>query len=113
MTTKCKYRARNSLSFKKFIDRLDKGLPLFVAYGEGQRSIMHHDNCRNLHWCSWQFSTASSSGAEFINTTKHHPSFTYEDSVSLRDMNVYRNKYNKNFAFRTLKAAEQYIQDIS
>lgn len=113
MTTKCRRRAINSLSFKKFIDRLDKGLPLFVAYGETRPSVVRHDDCRNLHWRPWNYPTASSAGADFINTIKHYPSFIHEDCISLKDMNVYRNKYNKNFAFRTLKAAEQYIQDIS
>lgn len=112
MTTGCRRRARNSLSFKKFTDRLDKGLPIFMAHGQEKNGgINRHDDCRNLHWYAWRYPTASSAGAEFINTTKHHSSLVFEDHMSLTDMNVYRNKYNQNFVFRTLKAAEAWIQN--
>lgn len=106
-------RAKNSLSLKKFIDRLNKGLPIFVAHGaEINGSIERHDNCRCLHWRRWLYPTNSNDGAEFIRTSLHHSSYVHEGVVSLNDVNVYRNRYNRNFAFRTRKAAEQFIQDI-
>lgn len=110
-------RAKNSLSLKKFIDRLNRGLPIFVAHGaEMNGSIDRHDDCRCLHWHRWQYPSNSSDGAEFILTSLHRSSDVpegYESFVSLNDINVYRNHYNRNFAFRTRKAAEQFIQDIS
>lgn len=113
MTTSCRYRAKNSLSRKKFIARLNKGLPIFVAYGETRPHIVRYDKCRKLHWHVWRYPTATRYGAEFVHVTKHYPTWTYEDTtVALTDMNVVRNNYNKNFVFRTQWAAEQYLMDI-
>lgn len=114
MTTKCRRRAINSLSYQKFIDRLNKGLPIFVAYGEEKNGgIRRHDDCRNMHWHAWIYPSPNSAGAYFIDITTRYPSMACENQMSLLDMNVWRNKYNKNFAFRTRRAAERYIQDIT
>lgn len=103
----CRYRAKNSLSRKKFIDRLNKGLPIFVAYGK-LNSITRYDDCRKLYWHVF----SAGDGTEFVHVTKHYPSWTYKDTnVALTDMNVLRNKYNKNFVFRTRWAAEQYLME--
>lgn len=110
MTTGCRRRAINSLSYQKFINRLNKGLPIFIAYVVPQPYVVAHNDCRNLHWVKWQ---SCAGGAYFINITHHYSSMTYENTESLKDMNVWRNKYNQNFVFRTRKAAEQYLQDIA
>lgn len=108
MTTGCRRRARNSLSFKKFTDRLDKGLPIFIAYGE-EPSVHYQENCRDLHWHVWK---SGPGGAMFIYATHTYPAFVHKNHHSLKDMNVYRNKYNQNFVFRTRWAAEQYLLNI-
>ncbi len=112
MTTGCRRRANNSLSYQKFINRLDKGLPVFIAYVEPQSYVTRHDNCRNLHWLAWRYPSPNSGGAYFIDITHYYPSLTCENTASLKDMNVWRNKYNQNFVFRTQWAAEQYLLDI-
>lgn len=105
-------RALNSLSRKKFLDRLGKGLPIFVAHGRETNGVSRYDNCRDLHWYAWRYPTANSAGAEFIYVTKHYPTWTYKDKIqSLDDMNVIRNKHNMNFVFRTRKAAERFMRD--
>lgn len=105
-------RAKNSLSRKKFTDRLNKGLPIFVAYAESRPHIVRYDNCRDLYFHTWRYPLGTSDGGEFINVTKHYDTWIHEDSVALKDMNVMRNKYNKNFVFRTEWAAEQWLLDI-
>lgn len=106
-------RAKNSLSLKKFTDRLNKGLPIFVAYAMTRPHIVRYDECRDLHFYTWRYPSGSSNGAEFIHVTKHYRTWTYDDTtVALTDMNVMRNKYNKNFVFRTEWAAEQWLLDM-
>ncbi len=105
-------RAKNSLSRKKFLRRLNKGLPIFVAYAETRPHIVRYDECRDLYFHAWRYLTARSNGAEFIHVTKHYDTWTCDDTVALTDMNVYRNKYNKNFVFRTEWAAEQWLLDM-
>ena len=105
-------RAKNSLSRKKFTDRLNKDLPIFVAYGREKNGVSRYDDCRDLYWRAWRYPNPRSTGAEFIHVTKHYPDWTYANAThSLRDMNVVRNKYNANFVFRTRWAAEQYMRD--
>lgn len=113
MTTGTRRRPNNSLSYQKFINRLDRGLPIFVAYGNKRTHVIRSDNCRDLHWYPWRYPTPKSSGGEFIYVSRVYPTFVHEGHESLRDMNVMRNRSNKNFAFRTRKAAEQYLQDIA
>lgn len=103
MTTSTLRRARNSLSKAHFISRLNKNLPLFIAYGE----LNHVEccfNCRDLH-----LHKLFNRSVEFVTMTKHYPSGSGVQHLSLLDMNVYRNVYNKNFAFRTKKAATKYL----
>ena len=105
-------RAKNSLSRKKFLDRLNKGLPIFIAYGNTRPHVVRYDDCRKLHFHAWRYPTARSTGADFIHVTKHYPTWTYDDTiVALKDMNVMRNKYNKNFVFRTEWAAERWLMN--
>ena len=101
-------RARNSLSRKKFIDRLNKGLPIFAAYGKSG-SIYHHHDCRNLHYVKWR--TGPSGGTEFVTITRKYPTSGCVDHIGLTDMNVERNIYNRTFVFRTKVAAEQYLAE--
>ena len=86
MTSKCRLRAKNSLSRKKFTDRLNKGLPIFVAYAETRPHIVRYDACRDLHWHAWRYPRGTRDGAEFINVTKHYDTWTHEDSVALTDI---------------------------
>lgn len=92
---------------------LDKGLPIFVAYGGEKNGVYRYDDCRDLHWWSWRYPTPRSSGAEFIHVTVHYPSGTCEVVLSVNDMNVERNDYNKTFAFSTRAAAERYMQSTA
>jgi len=84
-----------------------------MAYGEEKDGgIRRHDDCRNLYWHAWKYPSGTTDGAYFIDVTTHYPSLICESIASLKDMNVWRNKYNQNFVFRTQWAAEQYIRDI-
>lgn len=98
-----KHRARNSLSRKKFLDRLNKGLPIFVVHGN-ENSVDRYEECRDLHDSQYV------PGSLFIYVTRYFPSIAAKISVSLADMNVIRNTYNHNFVFRTRWAAEQWLQ---
>ncbi len=109
MTTSTPRRAKNSLSRKKFLDRLNKGLPIFTAYGE-HNFITRGDSCRDLHWVSWRFGSGGG-GAEFVTVTQGYPSGDSKTHVALTDMNVERNGYNRNFVFRTQQAAERYLAE--
>ena len=97
-------RAKNSLSRKKFLGRLNKGLPIFTAYnGAGYKFITRDDKCRDLHLSKW------SANVEFVTITRRCPSGDYIGHSALIDINVERNTYNRNFVFRTLEAAQQYL----
>lgn len=98
-------RPGNSLSRKKFIDRLDKGLPIFIAHGAGN-DVECYENCRDLHTVKWEFKDGS---ADFIHVTRHYEFGDCHVERSLTDMNVLRNTYNHNFVFRTKWAAEQWL----
>ena len=104
MTTSTPRRARNSLSRKKFLARLNKGLPIFTAYGE-LNHIIRGDRCRDLHLSKWV------ANHEIVTITKKHPDRDWDTHVFLLDMNVERNDYNRNFVFRTQAAAERYLAE--
>lgn len=104
MTHSTPRRAKNSLSRKKFLDRLNKGLPIFTAYG-WHNFILRGDRCRDLHLGQWCKQT------EFVTVTTEHPLFTHVGHVALLDMNVERNTYNRNFVFRTKASAERYLAE--
>ncbi len=99
------HRAPNSLSRKKFLDRLDKGLQLFVA-NEISMAVTEYHHCRYFDVHTYK----NGDHAEYVIGTLHFPSCSSATKVFLRDMNVTRNRYNKNFAFRTRKAAENYLR---
>lgn len=105
MANPVKRRAKNSLSRKKFIDRLDKELPIFVSTREA--NIHRLDGVRNLHWVQF---TSCNDGAEFIDATWiDDDGRAYRAHRSLRDMNVKLGRYSVIFAFRTYEAAKEYV----
>jgi len=104
VTTSTPRRARNSLSRKKFLNRLNKGLPIFTAYGE-LNHIIRGDRCRHLQISKWI------ANHEIVTVTYRHTNCDFHTHVYLLDMNVERNGYNRNFVFRTQRSAEQYLAE--
>lgn len=100
------HRTPNSLSRKKFLARLNKGLSLFHAYGGQLNHIVKYENIRDLNVHTF----ANGDRSEFIHGTVIHPSCSSNQHMSLKDMNVVRNQYNQNFVFRTRWAAENYLK---
>lgn len=101
-----KRRAENSLSHKKFLARLNKGLPIFVAYGDPCfHCVSEHTNVRNIHWVN-----LDDGGFEAVDETHvYNSGYIHHGHMSLNDMNVDRNTYNYTFVFRTQWAAEKYL----
>ncbi len=90
-------RARNSLSRAKFLVRMNNGLATYVAHVVGGDISCFDAGTIEDHYFD------NGTHGEFIidshGVTKH----------SLKDINVIRNNYNQNFAFRTKKAALKYL----